>query len=251
MEVIDGHDSIKIQYDSNDISHQSVYNREYFLLLNLKIIEDEVDKKTGGVHQYLRKKVSLKKKKDIVDSTIDRVDLLAESKTEGVRNSIGNIIEDTEKGVSYISGILSDISKKSEIIIKKNDKYELITLEDEINLFYDRSKTIFNFDSGYTYNEYSNVVKDLYIQMSYLFFLNMKISVLDFKRVFKINGRYVLLENNITEKDEHESRESYFLELEKKMVELTGKQYEKGQYERDMKMIEGTEIYKYKRGHFI
>jgi hypothetical protein len=74
---------------------------------------------------------------------------------------------------------------------------------------------------------------------------------LDFKRVFKINGRYVLHENNITEKDEHESRESYFLELEKKMVELTGKKYEKGQYERDMKMIEGTEIYKYKRAHFI
>jgi hypothetical protein len=56
MEVIDGHDSIKIQYDSNDILHQSIYNREYFLLLNLKIIEDEVyntNKKKINEQDYL------------------------------------------------------------------------------------------------------------------------------------------------------------------------------------------------------
>jgi len=89
-------------------------------------------------------------------------------------------------------------------------------------------------------------VKDMYIQLAYLDFMRLKIEEIDYKRVFKINGRYVLLEDGLKEGEEREGEDRRFPELERRMVELTGKEYEKGQMERDLKMIEGTEIRKYR-----
>lgn len=213
MEVIETSDSIKIQ------SLNSIYNREYFLLLGIKIVESDEEKKVGGLHQYYNKKTKAKKE---------------------------NISDSDEKNTeSGLSNFFSSGLKKEELVIKKDKKYTLKTLDKEIQEVYNRSKTIFNFDSGFTYSEYSNIIKDLYIQLAYLTFLNFEIETIDFRQVFKINGRYVLLEKNIKEVEGREETIN-FKDLERKMVELTGKKYEKGQFERDLSMIKGTEISKYK-----
>jgi len=219
MEVVETPDSIKILNVS-----QSVYNREYFLLLGIKIVESEDEKKVAGLHQYLKKK----KSRSLIDSVDDSI----------------------ENGESKLENFFAENSEKNELVIRKNKKYEFKTLDSEIVEVSERPKTIFNFDSGFTYHEYSNIVKDLYIQMAYLDFLKLRIDEIDYKRVFKINGRYVLLENELKEGEERhreeEAGDRRFPELERRMVELTGKEYEKGQMERDLKMIEGTEIRKYR-----
>jgi len=226
MEVVETPDSIKIQFSSNEIPYDSIYNREYFLLLGIKILESDEEKKIGGLHQYYKDKIKTKKKKSIPDST--------EAITESV-----------EKVESKLESFFSSDLKKTELEIKKRKPHAFKTLDKEIQEVYDRAKTILNFDSGYTYNEYASIIKDLYIQLSYLKFLSVTIEQIDFNRVFKINGRYVLLEPNIKEIEENEDQSNYFIDLKRKMVELTGKKYEKGQLERDLKFIEGTEIEKY------
>lgn len=226
MEVVETPDSIKIQFSPNEIPYDSIYNREYFLLLGIKIIESDEDKKIGGLHQYYKDKMKTKKKKSIPDST-------------------GEITESVEKVESKLESFFSSDLKKTELEIKKRKPHAFKTLDKEIQEVYDRAKTILNFDSGYTYNEYASIIKDLYIQLSYLKFLSVTIEQIDFNRVFKINGRYVLLEPNIKEIEENEDQSNYFIDLKRKMVELTGKKYEKGQLERDLRFIEGTEIEKY------
>jgi hypothetical protein len=220
MEVVETPDSIKIQFATDDLRYQSVYNREYFLLLGIKIVETEDEKKVAGLHQYLKKN----KKRTLMDSVDDSI----------------------EKGESKLENFFNESSRKSELVIRKNKNFEFKTLDSEIVEVSERPKTIFNFDSGFTYHEYSNIVKDLYIQLAYLDFMKLKIEEIDYKRVFKINGRYVLLEDGLKEGEEREREDRRFPELERRMVELTGKEYEKGQMERDLKMIEGTEIRKYR-----
>jgi len=226
MEVVETPDSIKIQFLSNEIPYDSIYNREYFLLLGIKIVESDEDKKIGGLHQYYKDKIKTKKKKSVPDST--------EAITESV-----------EKVESKLESFFSSDLKKTELEIKKRKPHAFKTLDKEIQEVYDRAKTILNFDSGYTYNEYASIIKDLYIQLSYLKFLSVTIEQIDLNRVFKINGRYVLLEPNIKEIEENEDQSNYYIDLKRKMVELTGKKYEKGQLERDLRFIEGTEIEKY------
>jgi hypothetical protein len=226
MEVVETPDSIKIQFLSNEIPYDSIYNREYFLLLGIKIVESDEDKKIGGLHQYYKDKIKTKKKKSVPDST--------EAITESV-----------EKVESKLESFFSSDLKKTELEIKKRKPHAFKTLDKEIQEVYDRAKTILNFDSGYTYSEYASIIKDLYIQLSYLKFLSVTIEQIDFNRVFKINGRYVLLEPNIKEIEENEDQSNYYIDLKRKMVELTGKKYEKGQLERDLRFIEGTEIEKY------
>jgi len=245
MDVIETSDAIKIQFDSNEIPYDSIYNREYFLLLGINIVESDEEKKVGGVYQYYKNNGKTKKK-SISDSIIDSADSTVNKATEFVKKSTEKIIESAEKGESKVESFFSSTVKKNEIVIKKNKLYTFKILDKEIQEVYDRAKTIFNFDSGYTYNEYSRIIKDLYIQAAYLKFLNLRIEQIDFKRIFKINGRYVLLESKIKETEETEDQSNYFLDLERKMVELTGKKYEKGQIERDLKMIDGTEMWKYK-----
>jgi hypothetical protein len=224
MEVVETPDSIKIQFATDDLRYQSVYNREYFLLLGIKIVESEDEKNVAGLHQYLKKK----KNQSLIESVDDSI----------------------EKGESKLENFFNESSRKSELVIRKNKKFEFKTLDSEIVEVRERPKTIFNFDSGFTYDEYSNIVKDLYIQLAYLDFMKLKIEEIDYERVFKINGRYVLLENELKEREKQEREEHAedrrFPELERRMVELTGKEYEKGQMERDLKMIEGTEIRKYR-----
>jgi len=242
MEVVETPDIIKIKFLDNGIPYDSIYNREYFLLLGIKILESDEEKKIGGLHQYYKDTEKLKNKyvlDSIVDSTADKL-------TESVKKSSDKIIETTENGVSSLGSFFSPNLKKNDLEIKKNKSHAFKTLDKEIQEVYDRSKTILNFDSGYTYNEYSSIIKDLYIQLAYLKFLRVKIEEIDFKRVFKINGRYVLLEPDVKEMEETEDERNYFIDLERKMVELTGKKYEKGQIERDLKIIVGTEIYKYR-----
>jgi len=240
MEVIETSDFIKIQFSPDGIPYESIYNREYFLLLGINMVESEEEKKVGGLRKFLKEK---EKTKSIPDFVIDSADSTINVVTKGLKNSAEKIIE---KGEASFTEMFSS-NEKTELVIKKDKKYTLKTLDNEIQEVYDRAKTIFNFDSGFTYDEYSNIVKDLYIQLAYLNFLNVKIEQIFFKRVFKINGRYVLLENNVKEM---EGESNHFKELERKMVELTGKKYEKGQFERDIGMIEGTEIYKYKDLYF-
>lgn len=245
MEVVETPDSIKIQFLDNGIPYDSIYNREYFLLLGIKILESDEEKKIGGLHQYYKDK-GKSKKKSVSDSIVDSADSTTDKLTEGVKKSADKIIESTEKGVSSLGSFFSPNVKKSDLEIKKNKNHIFKTLDKEIQEVYDRAKTILNFDSGYTYNEYSSIIKDLYIQLAYVKFLRVKIEQIDFKRVFKINGRYVLLEPDVKEMEDTEDESNYFIDLERKMVDLTGKTYEKGQIERDLKMIEGTEIYKYR-----
>jgi hypothetical protein len=244
MEVVETPDTIKIKFSDNGIPYESIYNREYFLLLGIKILESDEEKKIGGLHQYYKDK-GKSKNKSVPDFVIDSEDNVGNKLTEDVKGSTKGIIESVEKGLSKLESFFSP-TLKSEVEIIKNKLYVFKTLDKEIQEFYDRSKTILNFDSGYTYNEYSSIIKDLYIQLAYLKFLRIKIEQIDFKQVFKINGRYVLLEYNIKEMEETEDQSNYFIDLERKMVELTGKKYEKGQIERDLKIIEGTEIWKYK-----
>lgn len=232
MEVVETPDSIKIQFLDNGIPYDSIYNREYFLLLGIKILESDEEKKISGLHQYYKNEEKLKKN-SLSDSIANK---LTDEK----------IIEGAEKGLSSLKSFFSPNLKKSELEIKKNKSHTFKTLDKDIQEAHDRAKTILNFDSGYTYNEYSSIIKDLYIQLAYMKFLRVKIEQIEFKRVFKINGRYVLLEPNVKEFEETEDQSNYFLDLERKMVELTGKKYEKGQIERDLKMIEGSEICKYR-----
>jgi hypothetical protein len=246
MEVVETPDSIKIQFLPNGIPYDSIYNREYFLLLGIKIIESDEEKKIGGLHQYYKDKQKTKKNKSFPDSIIDSADAATNKATDSVKGFTEGVIESVEKGESKIESFFFSDLKKNEVEIKKNKYHVFKTLDKEIQEFYDRSKTIFNFDSGYTYNEYASVIKDLYIQLAYMKFLKIKIDQIDFKRVFKINGRYALLEPNVKEMEDTEDQSNYFLDLERKMVELTGKKYEKGQIERDLKLIDGTEIWKYK-----
>lgn len=230
MEVIETSDSIKIK------SLDSIYNREYFLLLGIKIVESDEEKKVGGLYQFYKEKTKTKKEIDPLESPVSVAN-------EHFKKSSDKIIE------NGLDDFFSSDLKKEELVIKKDKKYTLKTLDAEIQEVYNRSKTIFNFDSGFTYSEYSNIIKDLYIQLAYLTFLNFEIETIDFKQVFKINGRYVLLEKEIKEVEGREETIN-FKDLERKMVELTGKKYEKGQFERDLSMIEGTEISKYKDLYF-
>lgn len=231
MEVIETSDSIKIHFLSNEIPLESVYNREYFLLLGIKIIENDEEKKVGGLYQFYKEKTKTMKESDPLESAVSVAN-------EHFKKSTDKIIENNLDSFFSPKG-------KRELVIKKDKSHVLKTLDKEFQEVYDRAKTIFNFDSGYTYNEYSSIIKDLYIQIAYMKFLRVKIEQIDFKRIFKINGRYVLLENNVKEMEEMEDTNNYFLELERKLVELTGKKYEKGQIERDLRPIEGTEIWKY------
>jgi len=231
MEVIETSDSIKIQFLTDDFPYESIYNREYFLLLGIKIVESDEEKKVGGLYQFYKEKTKTRKEIDPLESTVSVAN-------EHFKKSTDKIIENSLNGFFSSKG-------KRELVIKKDKSHGLKSLDKEIQEVYERARTIFNFDSGYTYNEYSNIIKDLYIQIAYMKFLRVKIEQIDFKRVFKINGRYVLLENNIKEMEEKEDASNYFLELERKLVELTGKKYEKGQIERDLRPIEGTEMWKY------
>lgn len=257
MDVVETSDSIKIQFGSNDIPYESIYNREYFLLLGIKIVESDEEKKVGGLHQFYKEKGKAKET-TLSDSLFYSSDYTVNKASKFLKKYTEKIIETVEKGetvekeetvekgeANLESPFLLDV-KKNEVVIKKDKVYAFKTLDKEIQEVYDRAKTIFNFDSGYTYNEYSSIIKDLYIQIAYMKFLRVKIEQMDFKRVFKINGRYVLLENNIRKMEETEDQTNCFLDLERKMVELTGKQYEKGQTERDLKMIQGTEMWKYR-----
>jgi hypothetical protein len=230
MEVTETSDSIKIQ------SLNSVYNREYFLLLGIKIVESDEEKKVGGLYQFYKEKSKKKKEIDPLESVVSVAN-------EHFKDSTEKMTE------SDLDNFFSSGLNKKELVIKKDKKYTLKTVDKEIQEVYNRSKTIFNFDSGFTYSEYSKIIKDLYIQLAYLAFLNFEIETIDFKQVFKINGRYVLLEKNIKNVEGREETIN-FKELKIKMVELTGKKYEKGQFERDLSMIEGTEIYKYKDLYF-
>jgi hypothetical protein len=230
MEVTETSDSIKIK------SLNSVYNREYFLLLGIKIVESDEEKKVGGLYQFYKEKSKTKKEIDPLESAVSVAN-------EHFKDSTGKMRE------RDLDNFFSSGLNKKELVIKKDKKYSLKTVDTEIQEVYDRSKTIFNFDSGFTYNEYSKIIKDLYIQLAYLAFLNFEIETIDFKQVFIINGRYVLLEKNIKDVEGREETIN-FKELERKMVDLTGKKYEKGQFERDLSMIEGTEIYKYKDLYF-
>jgi len=229
MNVIDESDFIKIQFDAGAILQKSVYNREYFLLMGIKIVESEEEKKIGGLHQY--KKKDKTKKSDFFKNVSDASD---------------SVIESVEEGVSTLKQTFDLSLLKKEIVIKKNKKYKFHILFDELQEMYNRSRTILNFESGLTYNEYAQIIKDLYMQLAYLKFLKLKLDIIDLKSVFKINGRYVLLANDIKEMEENENTDTIFKDLEIKKVELTGKKYEKGEIERDLKEIEGTEIEKMK-----
>ena len=229
MNVIDELDFIKIHFDAGAILQKSVYNREYFLLMGIKIVESEEEKKIGGLHQY--KKKDKTKKSDFFKNVSDASD---------------SVVESVEKGVSTLKQTFDLSLLRKEIVIKKNRKYKFHILFDELQEMYNRSRTILNFESGLTYNEYAQIIKDLYIQLAYLKFLKLKIDIIDLNRVFKINGRYVLLANDIKEMEENEDKDTIFKDLEIKKVELTGKKYEKGEIERDLKEIEGTEIEKMK-----
>ena len=249
MDIIETSDTVKIIFTNSSIPYDSIYNREYFLLLDIETFENDEDKMRGGVHQYSRKKIKLEKNKDVANSTIDNVDTFVHSSSSELRESAGDVIQTVENKISDVSNAIFNSSKK-EIIIKKKAKTDVIILHREMDSVYDRSKNIFEFDSGYTYDEYSRIIKDLFIQISYLFFLDIKVGILDVKNIYKINNRYVLLEEKLEEKADDDSRESCFIPLEKIMVELTGKQYQRGEYIKQLKEIEGTEVYKYREFYF-
>jgi hypothetical protein len=51
MDIIETSDTVKIIFTNSSIPYDSIYNREYFLLLDIETFENDEDKMRGGVHQ--------------------------------------------------------------------------------------------------------------------------------------------------------------------------------------------------------
>jgi|LauGreStaDraftv2_3_1035109.scaffolds.fasta_scaffold05827_2 hypothetical protein len=231
VNISDTGPSIIIEIDKNP-GYEELYNRDYFSLLDLEIINSsDVEVKRGG--------------KSSIDAVIDHSENIVDSSVKTLNEKMGSLVDKTETRFNSVIGNAYSQKEVFQLEIKKTTKEKTIGVETELASFLLKPKSITSFKSGLKYGDLEKIIKDVYIQLSYIDFLNIEISGLSVQNIYKINNRYVFVTNSTLENKTQENERLMIRELQKLIIELTGEIYENGNSLEKMKLVEKTNIYKF------
>jgi hypothetical protein len=231
VNISDTGPSIIIEIDKNP-GYEELYNRDYFSLLDLEIINSsDVEVKRGG--------------KSSIDAVIDHSENIVDSSVKTLNEKMGSLVDKTETRFNSVIGNAYSPKEVFQLEIKKTTKEKTIGVETELASFLLKPKSITSFKSGLKYGDLEKIIKDVYIQLSYIDFLNIEISGLSVQNIYKINNRYVFVTNSTLENKTQENERLMIRELQKLIIELTGEIYENGNSLEKMKLVEKTNIYKF------
>jgi hypothetical protein len=231
VNISDTGSSIIIEIDKNP-GYEELYNRDYFSLLDLEIINSsDVEVKRGG--------------KSSIDTVIDHSENIVDSSVKTLNEKMGSLVDKTETRFNSVIGNADSQKGVFQLEIKKTTKEKIIGLETELAYFLSKPISITSFKSGLKYGDLEKIIRDVYIQLSYIDFLNIEISGLSVQNIYKINNRYVFITNSTLENKTQENERLMIRELQKLIIELTGEIYENGNSLEKMKLVEKTNIYKF------
>jgi hypothetical protein len=214
-----------------------IYTRDYFSLLDLEILEG--NNNVGG-YKYLGG--------NIVSSVLKVGENISDSGVSVVNKKVSSIIDIAEDTLTKkIPGVLTngdDNNTDIRFIIKKKASTKIENLTEYLASFSNVADKITCFKSGLEYLDAENIIKDVFIQLSYLDFLNIKIPMLKMENIYKINDRFLIIEETDLSEKENDEDFSSIREIQKMVVKLSGEEYEKGVILEKMKMVDGTRLYK-------
>lgn len=207
---------------------ESIYNSDFFSLLDLEVVDGNKDNgiKTGG-------------NKSIVNQVIDKSEEFVNSGADVFNKHAEGLINSVEKS------LLESQDNIIRIQLKRKSQAKVTSLDDVLNQYIGTTRGIFDFKSGLRYIDLENMVKDIYIQLSYIDFLNIKITGLNERNIYKINGRYLFLTNEDAEEKNAENEFNIISEFQRLIAQLMGEKYEKGRILEQIKLIDKTRLYKF------
>jgi hypothetical protein len=238
VNILDSGTLVTIEINKNDLPLDEIYTRDYFLLLDLEIIDnDNIVESMGGMTIG---------GKSIVDTVIDKTESLVDYEIEQFNKGAETVINKGEasfnKTFDYTNANLTEDDNVIRIRIKK--EHTPISLSKYLESYRENKGKITAFDSGLDYIELERIIRDVFIQLSYLDFLNISIDHIRIDEIYRINDRYVfIIENGISNKRPNESF-MIINDFQKLIIELMGKKYEKGKSLELLEIIRGTRVYK-------
>jgi len=206
----------------------TIYNSDFFSLLDLEVVDSNKDNgiKNGG-------------NKSIVNDIIDKSEEFVNSRTDTFNKNAEGLINSVEKS------LLESQDNIIRIQLKRKSQTKITSLDEVLNQYIGTTRGIFDFKSGLRYIDLENIVKDIYIQLSYIDFLNIKITGLSERNIYKINGRYLFLTNEDAEEKNVENEFNIISEFQRLIAQLMGEKYEKGRILDQIKLIDKTRLYKF------
>jgi len=228
--------SIIITFD-NKPGYDKIYNQAYFSLLDLEIINPKVEKTGGGGSVYVGGKT-------LIETTIDNTESVVNSSVEGLSKKTGEWIDTSEKSQEDLIGKFYP-NDTIQIEIKKKPKTRVVTLVEELREFSNAPIQITRFKSGLEYQDLENIVKDVYIQLSYFDFLNIEVSGLQSRSIYKVNDRYLFITDSEMEEKTADNENTMLRDFQRLIIELMGEEYERGRGLEKMKRLEKTAMYNY------
>lgn len=206
----------------------SIYNSDFFSLLDLEVVDSN---KYNGIKKGGNK--------SIVNDVIDKSEEFVNSGADVFNKHAEGLINSAEKT------LLESQDNVIRIQLKRKSQTKITSLDEVLKQYIGTTRGIFDFKSGLRYIDLENIVKDIYIQLSYVDFLNIKITGLTEKNVYKINGRYVFLTNEDAEEKNAENEFNIISEFQRLIAQLMGEKYEKGRILEQIKLIDKTRLYKF------
>jgi len=227
----DAGSSIIIEIDKN-LGYEELYNRDYFSLLDLEIInKSEVDVKRGG--------------KSSIDTVIDESEHVVDYSINTLNERMGSFVDTVETGVDNVIGNVYSQQGHFQLEIKKTTRGGVTDLRTELISFLSKPESITRFKSRLEYGDLEKIIKDVYIQLSYIDFLNIEIGGLSVENIYKINNRYVFITNSALDNKTEENERLMLRDFQKLIIELIGESYENGKSLEKMKLLDKTNIYKF------
>lgn len=205
--------SIEIPKQLDNVYLDMVYTKEYFSQLNLDVIDN--NNLIGG---YKR-----------------------------LGGSLFGILPENSSDLMTTSLAVPNFTNESGLFIRMNIKKrsgKTVTLSNYLKSFSNKLKSANRFASGMDYNEVESIVKDVFIQLRYIDFLGLKMITLLPMNIYRINDRFVVIEENSITKKEYKDDIEFKLNIQKLIMELIGEKYEKGRCLEKLKCVEGTRLYK-------
>jgi hypothetical protein len=235
VNIIDSGTVATIEINKGDLPLDQIYTKEYFLLLDLEIIDNaDADMITGG--------------KSIIDTVIDKSESLVDYEVNSINKEAEVIVDNSESSLNKTLNNSNASNLEDEGIIKisinKAKSSVPINLRKYLEKYYENRRGITIFDSGLDYVELELIIRDVFIQLSYFDFLNISIDHIRMDEIYKINDRYVLIiEDGI---HENQSGEQFAIlnDFQKLIIELMGKEYQKGRSLELLENIRGTRVHK-------